>query len=86
MQLIQCAPEDAQFSLGGGAVDTVGKAAFGDSAWPFIKAVFEGFVGGLLTDVKSGRADQAKEHLLKLLVPWNAVKFYGGYLLGWSSD
>jgi hypothetical protein len=36
VQRIQCAPEDAQLSLGGGAVDTVGKAAFGDSAWPFI--------------------------------------------------
>ena len=82
VQRIQCAPEDAEFSLGGGVVDSVGKSAFGDSAWPFIKAVFEGFVGGLRADVKSGRADQAKGHLSKLFIPWNAVKFYGGYLLG----
>jgi|SRR5271166_626674 len=82
VQRIQCAPDDAQFSLGGGAVDTVGRSVFGDTAWPFLKAVFEGFVGGLMADVKSGRADQAKDHLSNLLYPWNAAKFYGGYLVG----
>jgi hypothetical protein len=82
LQRIQCAPDDPQFSLGGGAVDTVGKVAFGDSSWPFLKAVFEGFIGGLLTDVKSGRGDQAKDHMSKLLIPWNAAKFYTGYLVG----
>jgi hypothetical protein len=82
VQRIQRAPEEAQFSLGDGMVDSVGKSAFGDSAWPFIKAVFEGFVGGLQADVKSGRADEAKGHLSKILMPWNAVKFYGGYVVG----
>jgi hypothetical protein len=82
VQRIQCAPEDAQFSLGGGVVDSVGRSVFGDSAWPFLKAVFEGFVGGLQADVKSGRAEKAMDHLSKLLRPWNAVKFYGGYLVG----
>ena len=82
VQRVQCAPEDAQFSLGSGAVDSVGRSIFGETAWPFLKAVLEGFVGGLQADVKSGRADQAKAHLLKLLYPWNAAKFYGGYLLG----
>jgi hypothetical protein len=82
VQRVQCSPEDAEFSLGGGAVDSVGKSVFGESTWPFLKAVFEGFVSGLKADVKSGRADAAKDHLLKLFVPWNAVKFYGGYLLG----
>jgi Domain of unknown function (DUF4157)/Predicted lipoprotein of unknown function (DUF2380) len=82
VQRIQCAPEDEEFSLGGGLVDRVGVSAFGTSAWPFLKAVFEGFVGGIKGDVKSGRAHEAKEHLTKLFVPWNAVKFYAGYLLG----
>lgn len=81
-QRIQCAPEDEQFSLGGGLVDRVGASVFGGTAWPFIKSVLEGFIGGLLADVKSGRADQAKEHLSKLLVPWNAAKFSAGYLVG----
>ncbi|MEO6701612.1 MAG: DUF4157 domain-containing protein, partial [Jatrophihabitantaceae bacterium] len=82
VQRIQCAPEDEQYSLGTGVLDSVGHAAFGDSAWPFMKAVFEGAVGGLQADVKAGRAEQAKGHLSKLLVPWNAAKFYGGYLIG----
>jgi hypothetical protein len=82
VQRIQCAPEEQQFSLGGGLVDKVGQGAFGERAWPFIKAVLEGFVGGVQADVKSGRASAAKSHLSKLLVPWNAAKFYGGYLVG----
>ena len=82
VQRVQCAPEGNQFSLGGGIVDSVGRSAFGDVAWPFMKAVLEGFVGGLKSDIQAGRADEAKEHLSKLLVPWNAAKFYGGYLLG----
>jgi hypothetical protein len=82
VQRVQCAPEDEQFSLGDGLVDRVGKSAFGDRAWPFIKAVFEGFVGAVQAEVKSGRAESAKSHLSTLLVPWNAVKFYGGYLVG----
>jgi Domain of unknown function (DUF4157) len=81
-QRIQCAPENAQFSLGTGLVNTVGQAAFGQNSWPFIKAVLEGFVGGLQGDVKAGRADAAKSNLAKLLVPWNAGKFYLGYILG----
>ena len=60
----------------------VGRTVFGDVPWPFLKAVFEGFTGGLQADVASGRADAAKEHLLKIFVPWNAAKFYGGYVLG----
>jgi hypothetical protein len=82
VQRVQCSPDDVQFSLGEGVIDKVGRSAFGDTAWPFLKAVFEGFVGGLATDVKSGRAEQAREHLTKLFVPWNALKFQGGYLLG----
>jgi hypothetical protein len=81
-QRIQCAPEEAEFSLGSGVVDSVGKSAFGETSWPFLKAVFEGFVGGLMSDVKGGRADAAKSHLASLFVPWNAAKFYAGYLLG----
>ncbi|VTU28760.1 eCIS core domain-containing protein [Variovorax sp. RA8] len=82
-QRIQRAPEEEeQFSLGTGLVDTVGRKATSDRSWPFIKAVLEGFVGGLKSDVKSGRADAAKSHLSELMRPWNAVKFYGGYLVG----
>jgi Domain of unknown function (DUF4157) len=62
--------------------DTIGQAAFGKTGWAFLKAVFEGFVAGFAADVKSGRADQAREHLEKLLLPWNAAKFYAGYLVG----
>jgi hypothetical protein len=81
-QRIQRAPKDAQFSISGGALDTVGKSVIGDPARSFLRSVFEGFVGGLAADVKAGRADKAKEHLSKLLRPWNALKFYGGYLVG----
>lgn len=81
-QRIQCAPEEEQFSLGTGLVDTIGRKATSDGSWPFIKAVLEGFVGGLKSDVKAGRADAAKSHLSELMVPWNAAKFYGGYLVG----
>jgi len=81
-QRIQCAPEDAQFSIGDGLADKAGRQVFGETAWPFIRAVFEGFIGGLQSDVKAGRADTAKNHLYKLLVPWNAAKFYVGYLVG----
>lgn len=81
-QRIQCAPEDEQFSLGTGLVDTVGRQMTSDGSWPFIKAVLEGFVGGLKSDVKAGRADAAKSHLSELMRPWNAAKFYGGYLVG----
>ncbi|MEX3935870.1 DUF4157 domain-containing protein [Paraburkholderia phymatum] len=82
LQRIQCAPDDAQYSIGGPFADSVGKRIFGDTAWPFIKAVLEGFVGGLQADVKSGRADAAKSHLAMLLVPTNAIAFHGGYLVG----
>lgn len=81
-QRIQCAPEEEQYSLGTGLVDTIGRKATSDASWPFIKAVLEGFVGGLKSDVKAGRADAAKSHLAELMVPWNAAKFYGGYLVG----
>jgi hypothetical protein len=81
-QLIQGAPEDEEYSLGTGTVDRVGSGAFGSRAWPFIKAVLEGFIGGLQADVKSGRAAAAKSHLRKLLIPWNAAKFYVNYLIG----
>lgn len=63
-------------------MNEVGRKAFGDTAWPFLKAVIEGFVGGVKSDVKAGRAAEAKEHIHGLLVPWNALKFYGGYLVG----
>lgn len=82
VQRIQCAPEDAQYSLGDGLVDTAGQTAFGARSWPFIKAVLEGFAGGMQADVKVGRADASKSYLAKLLVPWNAAKFYVGYLVG----
>jgi hypothetical protein len=81
-QRIQCAPEEEQFSLGTGLVDTVGRKATSDGSWPFIKAVLEGFVGGLKSDVKAGRADAAKSHLSELMLPWNVGKFYVGYLIG----
>ena len=81
-QRIQCAPEEESYSLGTGLVDTIGRKATSDASWPFIKAVLEGFVGGLKSDVKAGRADAAKSHLSELMVPWNAAKFYGGYLIG----
>ncbi len=83
VQRIQCAPEEeAPYSLGTGLIDTVGRKATSDASWPFIKAVLEGFVGGLKADVRAGRADAAKAHLSELMVPWNAARFYGGYLVG----
>jgi uncharacterized protein DUF4157 len=82
VQRIQCAGETEQYSIGTGFADKAGREIFGETAWPFIKAVLEGFVGGLQADVKSGRADAAKSHLKSLLVPWNGAKFYGGYLVG----
>jgi hypothetical protein len=81
-QRIQCAPEEEQYSLGTGTVDIVGRAATSDTSWPFIKAVLEGFIGGLKTGAKDGRADEAKDHLSGLMRPWNFAKFYGGYLVG----
>lgn len=82
-QRIQCAPEgEAEFKLDGAIVNSVGREAFGDTAWPFLKAVIEGFVGGLKGDIQAGRAKEAKEHLEGLFVPWHAAKFYGGYLIG----
>jgi len=81
-QRIQCASEEEQFSLGDGVIDTIGRKATSDASWPFIKAVLEGFVGGLKSDVKAGRADAAKSHLFELIRPWNAATFYGGYLVG----
>ncbi|HEY0183337.1 MAG TPA: hypothetical protein VGC09_11070 [Rhodopila sp.] len=62
----------------------MGKQVIGDPAWSFLRSVFEGFVGGLAADVKAGRADAAKEHLSKLAMPWNALKFYGGYVAGFA--
>jgi hypothetical protein len=81
-QHVAYAPEDESFHFESSTLDRVGNSIFGTTAWPFIKAVFEGFIGGLIKDVKSGRADKAKEHLKDVLYPWNAGKFYGGYLLG----
>ena len=71
-----------QFALDGRVVNSVGRAAFGDTAWPFLKAVFEGFVNGIKDDLKAGRGAEAKGHLKGLFKPWNAAKFYGGYVLG----
>ncbi|WP_429334503.1 eCIS core domain-containing protein [Paraburkholderia sp. 35.1] len=81
IQKIQCAPADEPYTIGTVA-DKVGRSAFGDASWPFLKALFEGFMGALQADVKSGRADAAKNHLAALFVPWNAIKFHGGFLLG----
>jgi len=81
VQRVQCASEQPEFTLGSGS-DAVGRRVFGSSAWPFLKAVLEGFVGGLQTDAKSDRAGAATSHLQKLLLPWNALKFAGGYFLG----
>ncbi len=81
-QRIQCAPEDDQFALDGDIVNSVGRAAFGDTAWAFLKAVIEGFVNGLKSDLQAGRGEEAKSHLHGLFVPWNAGKFYLGYLVG----
>ena len=78
----QNAPEGKQFALDGKILNYVGREAFGPTAWPFLKAVFEGFVNGLKGDLAAGRGQQAKSHLLKLLVPTNAAKYYGGYLVG----
>lgn len=81
-QRIQCAPEGDQFVLDGYVVNSAGRAAFGDTSWSFIKAVLEGFVNGLKADVQAGRGEEAKSHLHGLFVPWNAAKFYLGYLVG----
>jgi hypothetical protein len=62
--------------------DTLGQAVFGKPGWSFLKAVFEGFVGGLKADVQSGRADKAQEHLMQLALPWNLVRFHAGFLVG----
>jgi len=82
VQEIQCAPEGEEFSLGTGLIDKIGSGTVGERAWPFMKALLEGFVGGLSADVKSGRAKSAKAHLAELLVPWNLTKYFGGYLVG----
>lgn len=83
VQRIQCAPEDEQYSLSGGLVDRVGSGAFGERAWPFMKAVLEGFVGGARADVKSGRGKAATEHIMSLITnPWALAKYYGGFLIG----
>ncbi|MGB7863044.1 MAG: DUF4157 domain-containing protein [Candidatus Sulfotelmatobacter sp.] len=82
VQRVQCAPEGEQFSIGEAVADSVGRSLFGDAAWPFLKAVFEGFVGGIKSDVAAGRADEANEHLVKLLIPLNALKFNAGYVVG----
>ncbi len=81
-QRIQCAPEAEPYSLGTGAVDYIGEHATSKTSWPFIKAVLEGFIGGLMAGAKDGRADDAKDHLSGLLRPWNFARFYGGYLVG----
>jgi hypothetical protein len=81
-QRIQCAPEEeGEYSIGTGIADSIGRHVF-EEKWPFIKAVLEGFVGGMKKDVQAGRADAAKSHLKKLLIPTNAAKFYLGYLVG----
>ena len=81
-QRIQCAPEGDEFVLDGHVVNSVGRVAFGDTSWSFIKAVLEGFVNGLKGDLQAGRGEEAKSHLHGLFVPWNAAKFYLGYLVG----
>ena len=81
-QRIQCAPEGDQFALDGDVINSVGRVAFGDTAWAFLKAVIEGFVNGLKSDLQAGRGEEAKSHLHGLFVPWNAGKFYLGYLVG----
>jgi hypothetical protein len=81
-QRIQCAPEGEQFAIDGDVANSVGKAAFGDTSWAFLKAVIEGFVNGLKSDLQAGRGEEAKSHLRGLFIPWNAAKFYGGYLVG----
>ena len=81
-QRIQCAPESDQFALDGDIINSVGRQAFGDTSWAFLKAVIEGFVNGLKGDLQAGRGEEAKSHLHGLFVPWNAAKFYLGYLVG----
>lgn len=70
------------FKLDGRVENAVGLEVFGDTTWPFLKAVIEGFVGGLKADIQAGRATEAKDHLSGLFRPWNAAKFYGGYMVG----
>jgi hypothetical protein len=83
VQQIQCAPEDEQYSLSGSVVDQIGGGVFGGRAWPFMKAVLEGFIGGTRADVKSGRGKAAMEHVTRLITrPWNLAKYYGGFLVG----
>ncbi len=81
VQRIQCAPDDERFTIDGFAND-LGEAVIGPTAWPFVKAVLEGFIGALQKDVKSGRADKAVDHLSGLLWPRNFGKFAGGYFIG----
>jgi len=80
-QRIQRAEDTEEFTIGDGVVDAVGSQVVG-SSWPFLKAVFEGFVGGLRKDIQAGRLTEARDHLMKIFLPWNMVKYYGGYLLG----
>lgn len=83
VQQIQCAPEDEQYSLSGSWADRIGSGVFGERAWPFMKAVLEGFVGGTRADVKSGRGKAALEHIRSLITsPWSMAKYYGGFLVG----
>jgi hypothetical protein len=78
-QRIQCSDDD---SVSGIIVNAVGEEVFGTTAWPFLKAVFQGFMGGLTSDIHSGRLEKAKGRLSDLLRPDHALKFYGGYLVG----
>ena len=82
VQRIQCAPEEQQFSLGGGIVDAVGESVVGGTAWPFIKAALEGLISGVQSNVRSGKADEALRHLSDVVKPWNAAKFTAGYMVG----
>lgn len=88
-QLIQRAPEEGaapapaeEFSLGGPAVDVIGRSAFGARVWPFVRAMLEGAIGGLIAGDKAGRAQEAKDHLKGLMRPWNAARFAAGYAVG----
>jgi hypothetical protein len=62
--------------------DQWGRVFFG-RAWPFLKALFEGFLDGFQADVDSGRAESAEEHLVDLVLnPGNSARFLGGFLIG----
>jgi len=78
-QRIQCSDDD---SVSGMIANTVGAGVFGATSWAFLKAYFQGFLGGLKSDISDGRLDKAKGRLASLLRPDHAAEFYGGYLVG----